>query len=97
MVDDFDRRMVTYADGQSYIEIASNDPALKKLLAAGARPVGLVQIIEGADEPEVTFFAADFAPDLLHAGNGGGSERRKYWFSVKDWEHFAQQRRRFGD
>ena len=96
MLDHYNPTVITYADGQRYIELASDDPALKELVAAGATPVGVLQVIEGSDQPEVAFFAIGNEPDVLHSGNGGRSEKRKYWFSAEDWERIAQRQRRFG-
>ena len=71
MLDDYNPRVITYADGQRYIELASDDPALKELVEAGVKPVGVLQVIGEGGERDVTFFAADNVPDLLHSGNGG--------------------------
>jgi hypothetical protein len=88
--------VITFSDGQRYVELASDDPAIKELVTAGAKPVGVIQVIEGTNEREVTFFTADNVPDLLHSGNGGGVERRKYWFTAEEWERIAQRQRRLG-
>ena len=96
MLDDYNPTVITYMDGQRYIELASDDPALRELINAGAKPVGVLQVLEGGGPREVTFFSADNAPDPLQSGNGGSTEKRKYWFDAKEWERIAQRQRRLG-
>ncbi len=96
MLSDYNPTVLTYTDGQRYVQLPANHPAIGELADRGMKPVGVIRRVGENGNPEVEYFAADYEPDPIHAGNGGTSERKEYLFRFEDWERAAAVQRRLG-